>query len=433
MAEARIIAVCGATGRQGGAVARSLLGRGWTVRALTRRPDRKQARAVADLGADVISADMDEPASLRSAFDDVYGVFSVQNGMVSGFDREEAQGRNVADAAKDAGASHLVYGSAGTGETGTGIASWDVKLRVEKHMRGLDLPFTSLRPQALMELMTDKSFYPAVGTWRIWPQLSGEDRPIAWLAAEDVGQITAEVFAQPDRFLGQSLTLVADVQTLAESRSIYREVTGTLPRTFPMPLWLFDRFTRNDVSAIWRWVRTGTVELDTGPTRAIHPTALTVREWLGNSVDGKVTQSKTREGRAQVVHPNVQRLTGFLDAYAAGDQEVIRGALADEAVWHVGGTHRFSGDYRGREAILDYFERVGAETAGTLRLDPIELVANDQRGAAFLRVTAERGDKSLDATMAEAFQFDEEGRISEFWAHTTDQNAVDRFWSQGEG
>jgi uncharacterized protein YbjT (DUF2867 family) len=296
--EARIIAVCGATGRQGGAVARSLLEGGWTVRALTRRPHRKRARALADLGAEIISADMDNPASLRSAFHGVFGVFSVQNGMISGFDREETQGRNVADAAKEAGASHLVYASAGTGEEGTGIASWDVKVRVEEHMRGLDLHFTSLRPQALMELMTDRSYYPAVGTWRIWPKLSGDDRPIAWLAAEDVGVIAAEVFADSGRFVGQSLTLVADVQTLAESRSIYREVTGRPPRTFPMPVWLFDRFTRNDVAAIWRWVRTGTVELNTGPTRAIHPTALTVREWLEKSVDGKVTESKTREGRA---------------------------------------------------------------------------------------------------------------------------------------
>jgi ketosteroid isomerase-like protein len=144
--------------------------------------------------------------------------------------------------------------------------------------------------------------------------------------------------------------------------------------------------------------------------------------------EGDRVEDKRREG-VGVVHPNVQRLTEFLDAYAAGNQEVIRDALAEEAVWHVGGTHRFSGDYRGQGDILDYFERVGAETAGTLRLDPIELLADDQRGAAFLRVTAERADQSLDVTMAEAFQFDDGGRIKEFWAHATDQDAVDRFWS----
>lgn len=276
----RIIAVCGATGRQGGAVARSLLERGWTVRALTRNPLSPAATALAGSGADVVEADMDEPESLRHAFDGAYGVFSVQNGMVSGFEVEIAQGRNVADAAAEMGVEHLVYGAAGTGERGTGIPSWEAKLDVESHIEALGLPSTSLRPEAFMELMTDKGYYPAVGTWRIWPRITGDDVGIAWLAVEDVGVIAAEVFAHPESHLGKSLTLVADVQTLAECRETYTEVMGKPPSTFPLPVWLFDRFTRRDVTAIWRWVRTGTFEVDTAPTRAIHPGALTVREWM---------------------------------------------------------------------------------------------------------------------------------------------------------
>jgi uncharacterized protein YbjT (DUF2867 family) len=228
----------------------------------------------------MVAGDMDDPASLRPVFEGAHGVFSVQNGLVSGFDREVAQGRNVADAAKQAGVSHLVYGSAGTGIEGTGIRSWETKLEVERHMRGLDLPFTSLRPEALMELMTDSSFYPAVGTWRIWPRLSGEDRPIAWLAVEDVGHVAAVVFSDPGTHLGKSHVLTGDVQSLAQCRALYREVMGTEPRTFPLPTWLFDRFTRHDVTNMWRWLKTGEVELETGPTRRLHPGALTVREWL---------------------------------------------------------------------------------------------------------------------------------------------------------
>lgn len=128
-------------------------------------------------------------------------------------------------------------------------------------------------------------------------------------------------------------------------------------------------------------------------------------------------------------HPNVERLRRFLEAYAVKDAESIGGTLADDAVWHVGGTHRLSGDYRGRDAILEYFERVGEETGGTLRLEPIELLANDQRGAAFLRVTGDRGDRHLDVIMAEAFHLDGKGRIREFWSHATDQEAIDRFWA----
>ena len=130
-------------------------------------------------------------------------------------------------------------------------------------------------------------------------------------------------------------------------------------------------------------------------------------------------------------HANETRLRAFLDAYAANDAEAIRDALAADATWHVGGTHALSGDYGGQPEILEYFGRVSAETAGTLRLEPIELMANDHRGAAFLRVTGDRGSQHLDVTMAEAFQFDDDGRIREFWAHATDQDAIDRFWSEG--
>ena len=125
----------------------------------------------------------------------------------------------------------------------------------------------------------------------------------------------------------------------------------------------------------------------------------------------------------------VERLEAFLDAYASRDVSAIRECLADDAVWHVGGTHRLSGDYRGASSIIEYFEQVGEETKGTLHLEPLELIANDERGAAFLRVTGDRADQHLNVTMAEAFQFDDDGRIKEFLAHATDQDSINRFWS----
>jgi uncharacterized protein YbjT (DUF2867 family) len=223
---------------------------------------------------------MNELSSLRAAFDGASGVYSVQNGLKSGFDREVIQGRNVADAARSAGVGHLVYGSAGTGQAGTGIPSWESKLPVEEHVRSIGLPFTILRPMAFMELMTDKSFYPTVGTWRIMPRLTGDDRPIPWLSVQDLGEIAVKVFANPEEFVGRDVKLASDVRTLAECRSVYRDVMGRDPRSFPMPLWMFDRFTRKDVSTLWRWLRTGVPSLDTAPTRAILPSAMTVREWL---------------------------------------------------------------------------------------------------------------------------------------------------------
>ena len=279
-ASARTVAVCGATGRQGSAVVRRLLERGFTVRALSRKPHRRAARALAATGAEVVHADMNDEASLRRAFEGADGVYSVQNGIASGFEAEVTQGRNVAQAAKAVGVTHVVYGSGGTGHAGTGVPSWESKVLVEAHMRLLELPLTILRPLAFMELMTDASFYPAVGTWRIWPKLTGEDRPIPWLAVDDLGAVAAMAFENRDEWVGRQMTLAADARSLAECRALYRDAVGKEPRSVPLPIWLFDRFTRKDPTTMWRWLRTGTVELDLAEIRTVLPSALTVPDWL---------------------------------------------------------------------------------------------------------------------------------------------------------
>jgi uncharacterized protein YbjT (DUF2867 family) len=273
-----LVVVCGATGRQGGAIARHLLAAGWPVRALTRNPDAPKARALRDAGAEVVQADMADRASLDRAVGGAYGVFNVQNPQIAGFDGEVAQGRNVADAASAAGVQHVVYGSAGMG-TMTGVPSWDSKVIIADHMRQVGLPLTVLRPMAFMELMTDKDFYPQVSVWHVMPKLMGSDRPLPWLAADDVGVIGAAAFADPNRFVGQEIPLAGDVRTLDECRQMWAE-RDIKPRGFPMPVWLFERVAGKDLPIMWRWLRDGEVPLDTGPTHAVHPGAKTMRAWM---------------------------------------------------------------------------------------------------------------------------------------------------------
>jgi uncharacterized protein YbjT (DUF2867 family) len=232
------------------------------------------------LGAEVILAELSDPASLLRAFDGAHGVYSVQNPMTSGLDAETVHGKNVADTAKKVGVDHLVYGSAGVGVAGTDVGSWESKLEVEAHMKALDLPVTVLRPMAFMELMTDETFFPAVSTWHLMPKLMGADRPVPWLCLDDLGAIAARVFANPDRFIGQDIKLASEVQTLRECRAVWREVMGRSPRRFPMPVWAFERFVGTDLTTMWRWLRTGHFDIDTSQTHAIVPTAATVRQWL---------------------------------------------------------------------------------------------------------------------------------------------------------
>ncbi len=278
----RTIVVTGATGLQGGAVTRHLLAAGWRVRALTRNAASDKARALAALGAQVVQGDMAAPDSLAPIFQGAYGVFSVQNPMISGVEGEIRQGKNVADAAGRAGLQHVVYGSAGTGLPDTGVPSWESKLVVEEHLRALGLNLTVLRPMAFMELMTEKKFFPPVAAWNIMPRLMGGATRLVWLCTDDLGFVAAKAFAEPEQFVGKELLLASDVKSMDECRTLYREVMGKSPPRWPMPLWLFERYglVGKDLPIMWRWLRRVAPNVDPAATRAIHPNPLSVRAWL---------------------------------------------------------------------------------------------------------------------------------------------------------
>jgi uncharacterized protein YbjT (DUF2867 family) len=287
----RVIAVVGATGRQGTAVVRHLLEDGWRVRALTRNPSGPAARALLDRGAELHRVDAEEVQTLRPAFEGAHGVFNVQNPMTSSIEAEVRQGRNVAEAAADAGVSHVVYGAAGIGDQVTGVGSWDSKLTVAGRFRSVGLPLTVLRPMAFMELMTDKAFYPRVAVWHVMPKLMGASRPVGWLSLDDLGAIAARVFAEPERWSGTELSLAGDIQTIDECRAIWRERTGNTPRGVPMPTWLFERFVGTDLTTMWRWLATAQFELSTATVAEILPNPSTVHTWLARTLVGHAESS----------------------------------------------------------------------------------------------------------------------------------------------
>jgi uncharacterized protein YbjT (DUF2867 family) len=138
----KVIAVTGATGQQGGAVARKLLADGWKVRALTRDVDKPAAQELDSLGAEIFAGDMEDRTELDSAFEGAYGVFSVQNFWLPnvGFEGEIRQGKNVAEAAKAAGVKHLVFSSVGAAHRGMGQKHFESKWIIEQYIHSLDIP-----------------------------------------------------------------------------------------------------------------------------------------------------------------------------------------------------------------------------------------------------------------------------------------------------
>src|SRR5262245_1786813 len=113
MADKKIIAVVGATGTQGGGLARAILADpngGFAVRAITRDPNKDSAKALASKGAEVVQANLDDVESLKKAFAGAYGVYGVTNFWEHfSAEKEKTQAQNIADAAKAAGVKHVIW------------------------------------------------------------------------------------------------------------------------------------------------------------------------------------------------------------------------------------------------------------------------------------------------------------------------------------
>src|SRR4030095_6967427 len=110
---AKIIAVVGATGVQGGGLARAILAdpsSGFSVRAITRDPSKDNAKALAAKGAEVVSANLDDVESLKKAFAGAHGVYGVTNFWEHfSAEKEMQQAKNIAEAAKAAGGDNVIW------------------------------------------------------------------------------------------------------------------------------------------------------------------------------------------------------------------------------------------------------------------------------------------------------------------------------------
>ncbi|NUR83544.1 MAG: NmrA/HSCARG family protein [Nonomuraea sp.] len=267
-ARARTILVTGATGNQGGAVARTLLDRGWSVRALVRDPEAAPARALAALGATLVRGDLDDPATLRPAMTGVHGVFSVQAFAWTDEElaREVRQGVTVADLAAELGIAHLVYSSVGGAERDTGIAHFASKWEIELHLAKLGLPATVLRP---VFFMTNLLYYA---------ETAGDERVIALpfprmqlVAPEDIAYFAAEAFDRPAEYMGVQLEIASDVRTGPELAEIYERVTGTPTR-----------FEQTDPGGerMYEWFLESGYQADVAALRARHPGLRTFESFL---------------------------------------------------------------------------------------------------------------------------------------------------------
>ena len=252
MTNDRNILVTGATGRQGGAVARELLAKGYRVRAMTRKPDGENARALAQLGAEVIRGDFDDDTSLAQAVRGVWGAFAVQNTWEAGVEREEEQGKRFAKVAKDAGVQHFVYSSVGSAHRNTGIPHFENKWRVEETVRSLQLPsYSILRPVFFMENFLLPWFKPAIDQGKLTVGIK-PTTVLQMIAVADIGKYGAWAFENWQKLNGRALDIAGDAKTMLETAKIISKAVDREIEFVPTPLEEVRRFS-DDFAIMLEW------------------------------------------------------------------------------------------------------------------------------------------------------------------------------------
>lgn len=246
----RLILVTGATGNQGGAVARHLLQRGnFAVRAFVRDPNKPAAQALKQVGAELVEGDFSDRASLERALQGVSGVFSVQ-GFKDGLEAEIRQGKAIADVAKAAGINYFVYSSVGSAERKTSIPHFDSKFQVEEYIRASGLPYTILRP--VFFFFNYNSMHPMIENGTLSGPLSPETK-LQQLSEEDYGKMVAEVFERPADFLNREKEVASVNMTMTEIAAAFSRVLGKPVNYQQIPFEAFEQQAGEEVTIMYRW------------------------------------------------------------------------------------------------------------------------------------------------------------------------------------
>ncbi len=274
----KIIAVTGATGQQGGAVALKLLADGWKVRVLTRDMNKPAAQALAQAGAELVAGDMDSRSELDAAFQGAYGVFSVQNFWLPnvGFEGEIQQGKNVAEAAKAAGVQHLVYSSVGSAHRGMGQKHFESKWLIEQYIHTLDIPYTILRPVAFFDNFNWER--PALSNGIFNGMGLRPEKERQMIAVEDIAVFVALAFARPAEYLGRTIELAGDALTEQQIADTFAKVIGrhvTLAASTGGG-WA----SPEESAAMFNFFNGEAYDADIDALRRIHPGLLTLEDYL---------------------------------------------------------------------------------------------------------------------------------------------------------
>lgn len=310
MSDKKIIAVLGSTGAQGGGLVRAILDAPdgpFTVRAITRNADSAKARELADRGAEVVEATLDDEGSLRAAFEGAHGVYVVTNFWESmSADVELAQAATAARAAKAAGVAHVVWSTLEDTREVIPVSDervpvlqdrytvphFDAKAEADAFFRDAGVPTTYLRTTFYWEAFTQGSGPLRGEDGRLVVTLPMGEARLSGIAAEDIGRTAYGVFAAGDEYVGRTVSIAGEHLTGAEYAAAFADALGEPVDYRPLT---HDQFRSlelpggEELGNMFQFYVEGERDFvgsrDLDLVRSLNPRLQTFRGWLAEHVD----------------------------------------------------------------------------------------------------------------------------------------------------
>lgn len=278
------VAVTGATGQQGGATARALLKTDAHVIALVRKTDSDAARALADAGAELRTADLTDVGATTEALRgaDSAFVMATMTGP-DGTDGEVRTGKAVADAVVAAGVPFAVYSSVGGTERHTDIPHFESKRRIEEYFESLDLHSSFVRPAFFMDNLSTL-MRPTIedGTIVVRLPLPG-GRPLQVVAVEDIGTASAALLTAPGS-APATIEIAGDELTGEQMAEAVGAHYGMPARYETLPV---EAIGDDDQEAMFTWLASSPAyESDFAGTRSLAPDVHTFAQWVDGGALG---------------------------------------------------------------------------------------------------------------------------------------------------
>jgi len=219
------VLVTGATGKQGGGLARLLLAGGHRVRAFTRKPDSPAAEELRKAGAEIVSGQFEDRASVERAARGMDVVFLVMTPYEQGAAAELRLGKLAVDAVHAAGVPYVVYSSVGNADTKTGIPHFDSKFQVEEHLKSSGMEYSIVAPVAFSENL--------LAPWTLGGLAQGTllmgvlpDRKLQMISLAEIAEFTALAVEQRSKFRGHRVDIASVELTPVEIARQLSELLG---------------------------------------------------------------------------------------------------------------------------------------------------------------------------------------------------------------